>query len=218
MVSKRLMLAWCFFDFCLMVAGIVSLVFSIIWLEPDLLLKLTFSTTDLTGGTVLGIMLLATFALSLVLVAQRGRTPLVILNWLLLVDGIAILLVGTYVWFYTLHERNNYHTVFGVQSNTTKIEIQDTLMCCGYFNAADEVAFGGNFCPNQAAAMAANSFCVTPITQFADRTLNEVFSTIYGFMSTVIGLFLANMCVINKRQEAERFEKIDAKRGGQGFV
>ncbi|KIK95851.1 hypothetical protein PAXRUDRAFT_139768 [Paxillus rubicundulus Ve08.2h10] len=218
MVSKRLMLTWCFFDFCLMAAGVTSLVFSVIWREPDLLLKLTFSTTDLTGGTVLGIMLLVTFALSLVLVAQRGKTPLVILNWILLVDGIAILLVGTYVWFYTLHERNNYHTVFGAQSNATKIDIQDTLKCCGYFNATDEVAFGGNFCPNQAAAMTANSVCVTPITQFADRTLNDVFSTIYGFMSTVIGLFLANMCVISKRQEAERFEKIDAKRGGQGFV
>lgn len=56
----------------------------------------------------------------------------------------------------------------------------------------------------------------------------------YGFMAVVIGLFLANMCVIKKvsntnlfvltgadtqqRQEEERFEKIDAKRGGHGFV
>jgi hypothetical protein len=29
------------------------------------------------------------------------------------------------------------------------------------------------------------------------------YSTIYGFMSTVIGLFLANMCVINKVSKAE---------------
>ncbi|KAF9228780.1 hypothetical protein BS17DRAFT_772506 [Gyrodon lividus] len=217
-MSKHLMLVWSFFDFCLMAAGIISLVFSVIWRDPDLLLKLTFSPTDLTGGTVLGVMLLVTFALSLVLVAQRGKTPLVILNWLLLMDGIAILLVGTYVWFYTLHERNNYHTVFGMESNATKIEIQDTLKCCGYFNATDEVAFGGDFCPNQTAAVAANSFCVTPITHFADMTLNLVFSTIYGFIAIVIGLFLATMCVISKRQEVERFEKIDAKRGGRGFV
>jgi hypothetical protein len=212
------MAAWAFFDFCLMAAGIVALVLSVIWREPNLLLNLTFSSADLTGGTVLGIVILVTFALSLVLIAQRGKTPLVILNWLLLVDAIAILFVGTYVWFYTLHERNNYHKVFGMQSDATKIEIQDSLKCCGYFNATDEVAFGGTFCPNQAAAMAANSFCVTPITAFADMTLNNVFSTVYGFMSIVIGLFLATMCVIKKRQEHERFEKIDAKRGGQGFV
>ncbi|KAF9234771.1 hypothetical protein BU15DRAFT_52181 [Melanogaster broomeanus] len=218
MLSKRLMAAWSFFDFCLLVAGVISLVFSFVWREPNLLLNLTFSTTDLNGGTVLGIILLATFVSSIVLIVQRGRTPLVILNWLLLLDGIAILGVGTYIWVFTLHERQNYHTVFGMQSDATKIEIQDTLRCCGYSNATDEVAFGGNFCPNAAAAMAANSFCVTPITKFADMTLNNVFSTIYGFMAIVIGLFLATMCVMKRRQEIERFEKIDAKRGGQGFV
>ena len=49
------------------------------------------------------------------------------------------------------------------------------LQCCGYFNATDEVAFGGNFCPDQAAAIVANSFCVTPIVAFADSVLNNVF-------------------------------------------
>jgi hypothetical protein len=218
MVSKRLMLAWSFFVICLLAAGIVTLVLSIVWRQPNLLLNLTFSPVVLTGGTVLGIIFLATFVSSIVLVTIRGKRPLVMLNWLLLVNGIAILFVGTYIWFSTLHERNNYHNMFGMQSNAAKIAIQDTLMCCGYFSATDEVAFGGTFCPNATAAMAANSFCVTPITKFADTKLNDVFSTMYGFTSIVIGLFLANMCVIKKRQEEERFERIDVKRGGQGFV
>ena len=117
------------------------------------------------------------------------------LNWLLLINGIAVLFIGTYIWFSTLHERNNYHTVFGMQSSATKIAVQDTVRsatisgwcwstdtlytsqfkCCGYLNATDEVAFGGTSCPNAAAAMAANSFCVTPITKFADTRLNNVF-------------------------------------------
>ncbi|KAG6379243.1 hypothetical protein JVT61DRAFT_11692 [Boletus reticuloceps] len=218
MVSKRLMLTWAFFDTCLLAAGLVTLVLSFVWRQPNLLLNLTFGSFDLTGGTVLGIIFLATFVSSLLLVAMRGRWPLVMLNWLLLVNGISILIAGTYIWFYTLHERNNYHNVFGMQSNATKIAVQDTLMCCGYFDATDEVAFGGTFCPNAAAAMAANSFCVTPITKFADMMLNDVFTTIYGFMAIVIGLFLANMCVIKRRQEEKRFERIDAKRGGHGFV
>jgi len=218
MVSKHLMLAWFFFDTCLLAAGIITLVLSFVWRQPNLLLNLTFSTFDLTGGTALGIMFLATFVSSLVLITIRGKRPLAILNWLLLINGIAILVFGTFIWFSTLHERNNYHNVFGMQSNATKIAVQDTFMCCGYFDATDEVAFGGSFCPNATAAMAANSFCVTPITQFADMTLNNVFSTVYGFMAIVIGLFLANMCVIKKRQEEERFERIDAKRDGHGFV
>jgi len=217
MVSKRLMFTWAFFDICLLAAGSVTLALSFLWRQPNLLLNLTFSSFDLTTGTVLGIIFLGTFVSSLVLVPIRGTKSLVLLNWLLLVNALAILAVGTAIWFSTLHERNNYRTVFGMQSDSTKIAIQDKFQCCGYFNANDEVAYGGSFCPNVAAAMTANSFCVTPITMFADATLNDVFSTMYGFMSIVAGLFLANMCVIKRRQEEERFERIDAK-SGSGFV
>ena len=72
-------------------------------------------------------MLLATFVSSLILITIRGKRPLVMLNWLLLLNGIAVLVVGTYVWFSTLHERNNYHNVFGMQSDATKIAVQDTV-------------------------------------------------------------------------------------------
>ena len=75
----------------------------------------------------MGIMLLATFVSSLILITIRGKRPLVMLNWLLLLNGIAVLVVGTYVWFSTLHERNNYHNVFGMQSDATKIAVQDTV-------------------------------------------------------------------------------------------
>jgi len=37
-------------------------------------------------------------------------------------------------------------------------------------------------------------------------------------MAIVIGLGMATWCVINKRLEEERFKRIDAKRGGRGFV
>lgn len=71
-------------------------------------------------------------------------------------------------------------------------------------------------------------------------TLNNIFSTIYGYMAIVILLFLASICVIYKvcaltgssyirfsstlismfvqRHEEQRFRKIDEKRGGRGFV
>ncbi|KAG1774266.1 hypothetical protein EV702DRAFT_1125949 [Suillus placidus] len=170
------------------------------------------------AGSVLGITLLATFVLSLLVILQRGTLGLKILNWVLLANSIVILFIGTYIWVFTLHERNNYHAIFGQQSNETKILIQDMLKCCGYFNAADEVAFGGTTCPNQAAATALSNFCVTPIIKFTDSTLDNVFSTVDGFMAIVIGFFLANMCVIKKRQEFERFEKIDSKHGGHSFI
>jgi hypothetical protein len=37
-------------------------------------------------------------------------------------------------------------------------------------------------------------------------------------MAIVLSLFLASMCVIKRRQEEERFKRIDSKRGGRGFV
>ncbi|KAG6333827.1 hypothetical protein ID866_5259 [Astraeus odoratus] len=229
-LSKRLILAWAFFDLCLMGAGILSLVLSIVWRQHNLLRNLTFSNFDLTGknekwhgfpslteqlpvGTILGSILLGTSLLSILLVVARGRKPLVILNGLLLFNAILILFFATYIWLYTLHERNNYHAVFGRQSDATKVMIQDMLQCCGYFDATDEVAFGGTFCPNQAAAIAANSFCVTPIVQYTDTLLNDVFSTVYGFVAIVAGLFLSTMCIMKKREEFNRFEKIDAKQG-----
>lgn len=88
----------------------------------NILLNVTF-----VAGSVLGITLLATFVLSLLVIIQRGTLGLKILNWVLLANSIAILFVGTYIWVFTLHERNNYHTVFGQQSNETKILIQDMV-------------------------------------------------------------------------------------------
>lgn len=78
-------------------------------------------------GSVLGITLLATFVLSLLVITQRGTLGLKILNWILLANSIVILLTGTYIWIFTLHERNNYHAVFGQQSNEIKILIQDMV-------------------------------------------------------------------------------------------
>lgn len=43
-------------------------------------------------------------------------------------------------------------------------------------------------------------------------------SSIYGFVGIVGALFLATVCVINERKLEVRFAKIDAKRGGSGFV
>ncbi len=40
----------------------------------------------------------------------------------------------------------------------------------------------------------------------------------YGFVAVVGLFFIATTCVINERIVAVRFERIDEKRGGSGFV
>jgi len=212
------MYVWSFLDLCLLAAGAISIAFSIIWRAPDLLRDLVVSDLDLTVGLVLGIAFVSTFVISVGAVIQRNHITigLVILNWALVLCGIGDVVIGSIVWFYTLQERANFHLVFQNIDDTTRQKVQDSLSCCGYFNSTDLGVMAG-FCSDPTFA-AAQTPCVGPITSFADYTLNNIFTTIYGFMAILIALFLATMCVINKRLETERFRKIDAKRGGRGFV
>jgi len=218
MVSKRLMGIWAFLDFCLMAAGIVAIVFSMVWREWSLLRQLVISAMDLTAGLALGIMLLITFAFSIGVVIQPTRVTwgLVALNVMLIMDSIAVITIGSIVWFFTLRERANFAVAWSQQSSTIIVEMQDKLSCCGYFNSTNMVVNSG-FCVDPAFA-AKQTACVDPVTTYADYTLNNIFTSIYGFQAIILCFFLATICVIKKRHEDERFRKIDAKRGGLPFV
>lgn len=223
MVSRKLMASWALFDFCLLAAGGISVAFSIIWRKPDVLMNMIISPNDLNSGLALGIILLITFVISIGAVVQRNHITVgfVILNWVLVVDALAITIIGTMDWFYTLRERENFHQEWLKATQNTRVALQDQLRCCGYFFTNESVELGGSYCTNQAFVSGLNvtaDACVGPITAKADYTLNNIFTVVYGFMAVVLGLLLASMCVIKKRQEDERFKKIDAKRGGRGFV
>lgn len=229
MVSRQLMSVWVFFDFCLLAAGAVTLALSIVWRAPNLLMNLVFSENELTAGLTLAVALLVTFVISVAAVVQRNHVTvgLKMLNWALILDSIFVVIIGSILWFGTLRMRDNYRTIYAAQTPEIRIMLQDKLQCCGYFNASDLVEFSGNFCRDPAflttpeflgADNGTSRFCVDPITAFADTTMMNAFTTIYGYMGIIIGLFLASLCVINKRLEGERFKKIDLKRGGRGFV
>jgi len=225
MVSKKLMGVWAGLDIALLASGILVLVLSMVWRAPNVLMNLVLSPADLTAGTVLGVSLIVTFVISIAAIVQRNHVTigLVLLNYCLLVDSLMIVVIGTFVWWFTLQERANFHVVWQQASDAVRIDLQDKFKCCGYFGANDTLTIGGQFCVSQdfvnsLKADDLNNFCVTPVTNFADSTLNNVFTTIYGFMAVVLCLLLATLCVIKKRKEAERFKKIDAKRGGRGFV
>ncbi|THH15602.1 hypothetical protein EW146_g4906 [Bondarzewia mesenterica] len=221
---------YAFFSVCLLASSIITIVFSQVWHRKELLLNMVFSNSDLTAGLVLGIALAITWVLSVFAIVQRNHVTvgLVTLNWALILDSIGVLVVGTFIWFYSLRQRAEFHGIWAGLSDADRIVIQDKFSCCGYFNASDVIAIGGNFCSSQEKADQLNTtvlsnFCVTPVTAYTDVSLNEVFtpsynSSVYGFMAVVICLFLTSLCVIKVRQEIERFKKIDAKRGGRGFV
>jgi len=224
MVSRKLMGVWAVLDFLLLAAGAVALALSIVWRRPDMMVNMVLSNADLTAGVILGIALIVTFFVSIAGVVQRNHITigLVITNYALLIDAIGIVIIGTFVWFFTLEERKNFSVFWNAATPDVRRQLQDKLKCCGYFNGTDFAEIGG-FCSSQDFINNLNTtnisnFCVTPITNFADMTLNNIFTTVYGFMAIVLCLLLATLCVIKKRHEDERFKKIDAKRGGKGFV
>jgi len=225
MPSKYLHGFYGFFTLSMAIFGVISILFSLLWRRNDLLVNMTFSHSDLNAGLAMGIALLLTSSLSVGAIIQRNHITigLVILNWVLIADAIIVLVVGTLVWFYTLRERSEFHALYAKMQPSQRITIQDQFSCCGYFNASDLIEIGGTFCQNSTFANSLDTtvlsnFCVSPVTNQADTSLNQAFSTSYGFMAGIIGLFLSSLCVIKVRQEIERFRRIDAKRGGRGFV
>lgn len=218
MVSRKLLGAYAFSSLSILAAGVISIIFAIVWRAPNTLRNMIISSSDITIGIIIGVAYLVTFVLSVGAIIQPTHVTigLVILNWTLLGDAVMTLLVGTFIWFFTLRERADFAKLFDSASEEVRQTVQDTLQCCGYFNTTDFVVNAG-FCSNTAIAATATP-CVGPLTNKADYTLNNIFSSIYGFMAVVIALFLASMCVIKVRQEEERFRLIDEKRGGRGFV
>ncbi|KAJ6618291.1 tetraspanin Pls1 family [Mycena sp. CBHHK59/15] len=224
MVSKSLMGCWAFIDFLLLAAGGMSIALSIVWRAPNILMNMALSPQFLTGGMVVGIALAFTFLVSIGAVVQRNHITVgfVILNWFLIADAIIVIAVGTMIWFFSLRQRNEFHVKWSALSANDRITLQDKFHCCGYFDVSD-AEIGGAFCTSPTFTATLNStvasnFCVSPITAFTDYALENTFTAIYGFMAIVLSLLVASLCVIKKRQEEERFKKIDAKRGGRGFV
>ncbi|KAG6820798.1 hypothetical protein H0H93_011563 [Arthromyces matolae] len=183
MVSRKLMGVWAALDVLLLAAGAVSVAFSIVWRAENTLLNLVITSNYLTVGLALGITLLATFVLSIGAIIQKNHVTLglVVLNYTLLIDAIGIVIIGTYIWFFTLQERNNFQVRWAAASSATRIKLQDQLQCCGYFNGNDLAEIGGSFCTSRDLVIGLNNsvtsnFCVQPITNFADTTLNNIFT------------------------------------------
>lgn len=234
-MCKRLILIWSGLDALFFAAGLLSLIFSIIVRDQDgergtldtfTLRRLAITSTDLTTGIILGILIITSWLISLGGIAtalKRGRfnsTGLVAFNWSLVIVAIVTVAIACNVWFFTLRMRAEFLVVWNAQSQTTHQFLQDTLQCCGYFNATSAGFFSapGGFCAPVATNTNTTAIqaCVTPITQFADTFLNNVFSMTFGYVAIEIALFLASACVIKIRREEERFRRIDEKQGRKG--
>jgi len=219
MPSRTLTAVWAGLDLALLAAGLISVIFSIIWRNSSLLMNFILFEINITAGLILGAMFLLSFLISLFAITQRKplTSGLKILNWSLIADSFAVLVIGSIIWFYSLREPTNYQRVWLKQPSNIQIALQDQFQCCGFLNATN-IALGGSFCGTDNATASTHIGCSTFLVHQADYTLNNIFSSIYGFMAITLTLILATICHINKRIEEDRFRRIDEKRGGKGFV
>lgn len=62
-------------------------------------------------------------------IVQRNHVtmPLVLLNYALVVDALGIVVIGTFVWFYTLRERANFYELWKLLTREERISLQDQV-------------------------------------------------------------------------------------------
>lgn len=84
----------------------------------------------------MGIALLLTSFLSVGAIIQRNHViiGLVVLNWVLIADAVIVLIIGTFVWFYTLRERNEFHGEYAKLQPSQRITIQDQVVLLFLFS------------------------------------------------------------------------------------
>ncbi|KAG6833488.1 hypothetical protein H0H87_006060 [Tephrocybe sp. NHM501043] len=95
----------------------------------------------------LGIALLFTFAISIGAIIQKNHVTigLVILNYTLLIDALGIVVIGTFIWFFTLQERNSFHVIWEAAGRDTRIKLQDQRQEDERFRKIDEKRGGRGF-------------------------------------------------------------------------
>lgn len=220
---------WGLVDFLLLAGGGLSVAMSIVFKKEDLVMNTVLTPDILLAGLILGIFLLVTFVVSIGAIVQANHVTigLVILNYFLLADAIVVLVIGTYIWVPSLTQRAIFHTKWAAFTVEQRVQLQEQWKCCGYFNASDFAEIGGHCSQTQIDFLNildlgnddnAHFFCVKPYTAASDYTLENTFTAVYAMMVPVLCLLLASICVIYKRNEEERFKRIDSKRGGKGFV
>lgn len=157
------------------------------------------------------IIMFITFLLSVpAFFMRRNRTYLKLHAWGVVLAALLTLGIGLSIWFDTLETHKNLAPIWNKQSQDIQSMLQDKFQCCGYNNPALFVK--DQVCDSVATAARLGS-CMIPFGVFANRFLDVVFTTFFGFVAVDMMLLLSALCLIKDRKEKERYRLIDEKRG-----
>ena len=139
-----------------------------------------------------------------------NRTYLKVHAWGVVLSALLTLGIGLTIWFQTLQTHKNLAPIFNDQTAAIQSMLQAKFQCCGYSNPA---LFVNDATCTSAATAARLGPCIVPFGVFANRFLDVVFTTFFGFVAVDMMLLLAALCLIKDRKEKDRYRLIDEKRG-----
>lgn len=141
---------------------------------------------------------------------KRNRAYLKAHAWGIIISAILTLAIGLTIWVSTLETKKNLLPIWNSQSRDTQSLLQQKFECCGYSNPA---LFVKDATCTSASVAARLGPCVTPFSTYANKFLDVVFTTFFGFAGIDAFLLLSALCLIKDRKEKERYRLIDEKRG-----
>ncbi|EHY56793.1 hypothetical protein HRR83_002126 [Exophiala dermatitidis] len=165
----------------------------------------------LTASMANSVVMFITFLLSIpAMFLKSNRMFLKLHAWGVIIAATMTLGIGLAIWFSTLEMHKNLAPIWNAQPEATITLLQAKFQCCGYSNPA---LFVKDATCTSAATAARLGPCMAPLGVFANRFLDIVFTTFFGFVAVDMMLLLAALCLIKDRKEKERYRLIDEKRG-----
>jgi len=133
-------------------------------------------------------------------------------GWLAVMCALLTLALGLREWISTLTTRANLGTIWGQQSPQTQSLLQQKFNCCGYMNSTSPMYVMDSVCTGDIVA-ALKEGCVSPFATYAEKTINLLFTALFGIVGLDFTLILCAAMLIRYRKEQLRYRLIDQKWG-----
>lgn len=179
--------------------------------------NLLLAVCPLNGAIGNSVIIFTAFLVSIPgVISSTSRGFLKFQGCLVVLSGTYTLILGLYLWFTTLKTRANLSVIWNNQPAATQSLLQQSLVCCGFFNSTSPPFVVDSVCPT--AAIAATQIgCVTPYTSFANSFLDTIFTAAFGCVGIDVALILGIAILVKDRHEKERYRHIDEKNGSRAF-
>lgn len=224
-MANKILLAFAAADVLFVITGAIMLGFSIVvqntmFNNPEsgaeAIRNLIYQRFPFSAGIANAVLIFFTFVVTLPGMFIHTRRWLKLSGYLISICAVFSMVIGLYLWILTLKTKEDLFLTWVAQPERAQDLLQVEFQCCGYFNSTTPAFVTNAICPSPAAA-ALTRGCASPITSFANIFIDDIFTTVFGFVGIDALMILATACLLKDRKEEERFRHIDRKAGYRGI-